>query len=58
MNLMLLGANCALNGFSQIDVNPVCVAAHAGRAALHIPDDGFVGRFSFYARRGSRTIEV
>lgn len=59
LNLMLLGANCALNGFSDVHINSVCVAAKAGRAALYIPDnDAFVGRYSLYPGRGSRTVEV
>lgn len=59
LNLMLLGANCAINGFSECHIKPMGVAAEAGRAALYIPDDaGFVGRFSLFPGRGSRTIEV
>lgn len=59
LNLTLLGANCALNGFNDVHIRPVCVAAEAGRAALYIPDDeGFVGRYSLFPGRGSRTVQV
>lgn len=58
-NLVQFDANCKLNGFNEIHINPVCVAAKAGHAALYLPDnDGFVGRFSLYPGRGSRTVEV
>lgn len=59
VNVAIFEANRVLNGLTGIHLKPQAVAAEAGMAALYIPDDdGFVGRFSLYPGRGTRTIEV